>query len=122
MFKRIFNLLLPFVVITAIYLFSHYTGYECVFRRYLHVHCAGCGLTRSIHALMHLNIKDCFYYNILTFPIIGMVIFYIVLAIKDLIKKENKLFDTYFAFIVKYLWLFAILIIVSILYENICNI
>ena len=122
MFKRIFNLLLPFLIIIGLYIFSHYTGYECVFRRYLHIHCAGCGLTRSIYELIHLNIGGCLYYNILTFPIILMVIFYEGLAIRDIIKKENKLFDTYFGFIINHIVFFALLVIVSAVYENICNI
>ena len=122
MFKRIFNILLPFIIIVGLYLISHYMGYECIFRKYLHVHCAGCGLTRSINALIHLNISDCLYYNVLTFPIIGMLIFYEYLAIKDLIKKQNKLFETYFGFIVNHIVFFAGLVIVSIVYENICQI
>ena len=122
MFKRILYILLPFIIIVGLYIFSHYTGYECIFRRYLHIHCAGCGLTRSFNALFHGNISDCLYYNVLTFPIIGMLIYYEYLAIKDMIRKENKLFETYFGFIINHIVLFAGLIIVSMVYENICQI
>ena len=122
MFKRVFNILLPFIIVFGLYLFSQYTGFECIYRRYLHVHCAGCGLTRSFYALFHGNISDCLYYNVLTFPIIGMVLYYEYLAIKDLIKKENKLFDTYFGFILNHIVLIGGLIIVSLVYENVANI
>ena len=60
--------------------------------------------------------------NVLTFPIIGMLIYYEYLAIKDMIRKENKLFETYFGFIINHIVLFAGLIIVSMVYENICQI
>ncbi|MBO4245903.1 MAG: DUF2752 domain-containing protein [Bacilli bacterium] len=122
MIKRIFHLLLPFIIILGLFLISKYLGYQCIFRKYLHIHCAGCGLTRSFNALFHGNISDCLYYNVLTFPIIGMVIFYEVLAVKDIIKKQNKLFDTYFGFIVNHIIFFAGIIIVSMIYANVCNI
>ena len=122
MFKRIFNILLPFLIIIGLFLFSHYVGYECVFRKFLHIHCAGCGLTRSFNALFHLNIRDCLYYNVLTFPIIGMLIYYEYLAIKDLVKKEHKLFNVYFSFIINHIVFFGGLVLVSAIYENVCNI
>ncbi len=122
MFKRIFWFIFPFIIVVGLYVFSHYTGYECIFRKYLHIHCGGCGLTRSIYYLIHLDIKKCLYYNILTFPLLFTFGYYETLAIKDIIKKENKLFDTFFAFLEKYFIIIILLVIASMLYENICQI
>ncbi len=47
-------------------------------------------MTRSFHELFKLNIGNALYYNFLTIPFILFIIYFTILFIRDLIKKETK--------------------------------
>lgn len=119
MIKRIFFVILPIITLVVLLLISHNLGYECIFRKYLDIRCAGCGLTRSFYSLMHFKILDCIYYNILTFPLLGLLVYYEYLAIRDIVLKRDELFKKFAHFLAKGAYVIFILFLLAILINNV---
>ena len=90
----------------------------CLFKEIFSISCPGCGLTRSINALLDFNFKSSLYYNILGIPlfiILGITYFLIVL---DIIKKENYL-TSFWLFISIHYKIIIFLLILSFILNNI---
>lgn len=73
--KRIFLLGLFFA---ALFLFSWITHFQCVFLRFFHVICPGCGMTRAVKALLSLHFAEAFRYHPMVFAM-PLVVLYIAL-------------------------------------------
>ncbi|MGN0182228.1 MAG: DUF2752 domain-containing protein [Candidatus Ornithomonoglobus sp.] len=55
---------LIFVVVCCIlYVILWVTHYQCVFLKYLHVICPGCGMMRATHEILRLNFREAFEYH-----------------------------------------------------------
>lgn len=119
MIKKIIILCTPILAFLLILFLSHTLEYECIFRKYFDFRCAGCGITRSFYALIHLHILDSLYYNILTIPIIGMFIYYVYLNIKDIKNHTNDTFKVLLKFWQKYYMVIIIAILITILINNV---
>ncbi len=67
----------------------------CPFKKIFHIPCPFCGLTRSVHSLINLKIKESISYNILTIPlilfiaIINIIFIIEIISNKRIIKKEK---------------------------------
>lgn len=55
-------------------LFVYVSNIECLIYKYFHVYCPGCGITRSIHELMRLNIVR----SIRFYPTLYVVLLYVL--------------------------------------------
>ena len=97
----------------SLFIFLIHLKVPCVFKSILNVSCPGCGLTRAFKELFKLNIAKALYYNILSIPLFIFFLYWIVLLIKDIIKKENKSLDRILNLFQKYYILIIILLIIS---------
>ena len=90
--KSKFNIFI--FVILSILGICVYLKIPCIFKSIFHIPCPGCGLTRSFKAIVHLSFINSFKYNILGIPLFIFFLYFVFLELKDLVKKENKTFDT----------------------------
>ena len=86
---------------------------DCLIKKVFHIPCPGCGMTHAFAAIFSFHIMRAFKYNILAVPLFLFLIVLVFLLMKDIIKGENKCFDTVFKFVDKYKWIIIILIIIS---------
>lgn len=70
--------------------------YVCPFRKLFHIWCPGCGGTRMVKAIFHLEFYQAFRYNPLLFILLIMGLFYLLYMLiiyykeKIVIKPSNK--------------------------------
>lgn len=99
--------------IALIFLVLVLNNIPCIFKSIFHIPCPGCGLTRAFKELLKLNIPKAIYYNILSVPLLIFFIYWFILFIKDIIKKEDKSIDTIMNLFKKYWILIVILVLIS---------
>ena len=92
---------------------------DCIFKTLFNIRCPGCGLTRSIRALLKLDIISSFKYNIFG-PILFIVfIIFVILMIRDIIKNEDKTIKYTIKYLGKYYYIVIIGLIISMVINNI---
>ncbi len=109
--------LLPFVIISSIYLFvtfvlalqySNSLEHLCLFKNTTGMPCPGCGLTRSYLALLKGDIVDAFNYHPLffTIPFILLIIAFLNVGFKPSYKKllDRCLYGMLFLIMITYVW------------------
>lgn len=93
--------------------------WDCVFKKYLHFACPGCGLTRSFLAILDFNFIQAVKYNILGIPLFIIGILIICILIKDIIKNENTIMNKIYKIMEKYYILIFIILIITMIINNI---
>ncbi|HZJ82950.1 MAG TPA: DUF2752 domain-containing protein [Clostridia bacterium] len=80
--KKQILIIIPLILILAVltYIGEPSKGpiFPCVFNKLTKLHCPGCGMTRALHSLMHLNFYQAMRYNMLIFiipPLLGVYFF-----------------------------------------------
>ncbi len=91
--------------------------FPCLIKKYFHIACPACGLTRSILAIFKLDFAKSFYFNILGIPIFLTFLITYLLIFLDIIKKENYL-SYFWNFLLKHYKIIIILLIVSFIINN----
>lgn len=95
-------------------IFINYVNYECFWKKYFNITCAGCGFTRMIEALFHFDFYQAFRYNPLLFVLVILFTLYLIyVLICALLKKK------YFKSGYKSLVMMIILIMVYMLLRNV---
>ena len=84
-------------------------GLKCSMVENLHIYCPGCGGTRSVYALLHLDIISSIRYNIVVPFGIFVFLFYDIRAIISVVKKEENFFEKQ-KFILVYVFIGILLI------------
>ena len=64
---HIFVIVIFALIFLLFYIFE--LSWDCPIKKYLHFACPGCGLTRSIRALLNLNLLESIKYNVLGIPV-----------------------------------------------------
>lgn len=82
-------IILVIVLITALILYYFDIRFCPVFNLF-HIPCPGCGMTRAFKRILEGKILESFKYNILMFPLLIIILFYIITVIinKDYILTE----------------------------------
>lgn len=75
--RRNILVLLAIVLLSALYIFLDHIHFGCIFQRFLHIPCPGCGMTRALKALLALDFKAAFSYHPMVFSL-PLVVGYIV--------------------------------------------
>ena len=99
--------------IALIFLILVLNNVPCIFKLIFNIPCPGCGLSRAFKEIIKLNFAKAIYYNILSIPLLIFFIYWGILFIIDIIKKENKSIDKIISFFKKYYIIIIILIIIS---------
>lgn len=97
------TLFLGILVILLMYIF----GIPCFFYKITNFYCPGCGFTRAVFALLHLNIYQALRYNVLIIiyiPLILYCIFY-----KFILKRDCQISNLILYIILILVCLFGIL-------------
>lgn len=61
----------------------------CLSKRFLNVECYGCGMTRAIQHLIHLDFKGAAHFNKLSFIVLPLIIFAITKDLLSIILKKE---------------------------------
>ena len=97
--------ILTFIISVLNILFLYLVGYECPWKKYFDIDCAGCGATRMVIALLHFEFYQAFRYNPLMFVLLILTIFYLLyLFVCKIINVSFYKFNSN--------WLWALLIII----------
>jgi hypothetical protein len=65
--------------------------YVCPFKYFLNIPCPGCGMTRAIFCILHLNFIGALKYNILSIIVFLWLVLYFIFMIYDLIFSKDFL-------------------------------
>ena len=112
--------LIVFFLLLSIFLLLILFGlkFNCPIKSIFHISCPGCGLTRSITSLLHLDILNSIYYNILGIPLFLFLVTSYLLIVIDVIKKRNYL-QSFLHRLSKYYLVIIILLIITFILNNI---
>lgn len=89
--KRILKVIITGLIITSFLaisvMFLDVIGYECFYRHFFKIYCAGCGVTRMVKALLKGQFVKAFKYNQIFFILSFVLFFYLIYAIIVYIKN-----------------------------------
>ncbi|MDF3006033.1 MAG: hypothetical protein K0S22_2505 [Oscillospiraceae bacterium] len=57
------------LLLAAVYFFLDYIHFGCIFQRFLHIPCPGCGMTRAIKSVLVLDLVAAFLYHPMVFSL-----------------------------------------------------
>ena len=69
--------LLTCAIAGVLILLLYFLDIPCIFKKFLHIPCPGCGMTRAYIRLMHLDIKGAFSYHPLFWTVPMGLLFYL---------------------------------------------
>lgn len=64
-------------------------GIPCLFHKFTGLLCPGCGITRMILAILHLDFKSAFQYNQVVFIFSPIILYFIIRLYVSWLKSEN---------------------------------
>lgn len=84
----------------------------CLFKNIFKIPCPACGMTRAIKEIINFNIIKSFSYNILTFPLILLLILIFIFNIIDIIFNKQYI-DKIIKTILNHYHIIIIILIIS---------
>ena len=87
--KRIVYIVFIIVFLSLSLSFLELTNFECIYRKFFHIYCAGCGFTRMIKSIIKLDFYQAFRYNPLCFILFIISIPYFIYKTIIYIKTGN---------------------------------
>jgi hypothetical protein len=86
--KQGFLVLITILLIIPFLLFLELIHYKCLWHELLHIYCPGCGGTRMIMSILHLDFYQAFRYNPLLFILLILGLLYLIIML--IIYKKKK--------------------------------
>lgn len=111
--KQGFFILTFFLIAIVWFFIVSQLHYECPWLSILHIYCPGCGGTRMIFSMIHLDFYQAFRYNPLLFIMIIVGLIYLLFMIVYYIKKKVILLPSK-----KFLYLFIGILIIYTIMRN----
>lgn len=93
--------------------------WDCIFNKIFHFACPGCGLTRSLKALLSFDFMTSFRYNILGIPVFIIAILLFIIAIKDFVKNEETVLPLLYKIISKHYKIILVVLLITMIINNI---
>lgn len=87
--KRIVYIFAFVITLVLILLLLELINYKCIYRELFNIYCAGCGFTRMIKSIIHLDFYQAFRYNPLLFVFFIIFIPYFIYQIYLYIRYGN---------------------------------
>ena len=116
-FKKYFILIIPSIIILLL-LFTKVFNCPCLIKKILGIRCPSCGLTRAMRCLFQLDILSSMKYNILSVPLILILIIEIFIFLLDKIK-QTKYFDNFNTCLIKNYKVIIFILLISMSINNI---
>ncbi|MFV0498129.1 MAG: DUF2752 domain-containing protein [Candidatus Fimivivens sp.] len=63
------SIVIAILLFAAIYIYLDYIHFGCIFQRFLHIPCPGCGMTRALKSALILDWKAAFSYHRMVFSL-----------------------------------------------------
>lgn len=120
-------LLAAAIIIPLIAIYMYYAYYketdstwinQCTIHRFTGLDCPGCGGQRSLHSLLHGNIKEALRYNSLFIVGIPFLIYFYYIAIRVYVLKQKQYLQS-FVFSKKFAYTFLATILLFFILRNI---
>ncbi len=113
MLKKILIILSVVIILAAmVFLYFHNPSEEpfiiCMFNYITGLQCPGCGATRALYSLMHLDVISAIKFNLLFTLTVPLLIY---VAVRKLMNKKYKIN-------IKYLYLYVIFLVVFTIVRN----
>lgn len=115
--KSLFIIVLLFMI--YILFFKYSLEWDCIFKKSFHLACPGCGLTRSLRALLSFDLVTSIKYNILGILLYFIGVISITIMIKDLIKNEETFMPILYKIMNKYYKFIFIVLAITMIINNI---
>lgn len=74
------------LILLCIFTYAYFAGVECVYLKYFHIICPGCGMTRALRAMLEFDFVSAFTYHPMIFAM-PLVLLYILMDGKVFKKK-----------------------------------
>lgn len=117
---RIINITILFIIIMLfILLFVLNLNIPCAFKSAFGISCPGCGMTRAGKELLKLDFQNAYECNVLAIPLALCLIVSFFLIINDIIKNTNNFLIIVNKVLSKYWYVFAFLVLFSLVINNI---
>ncbi|MEG2348391.1 MAG: DUF2752 domain-containing protein [Clostridia bacterium] len=116
--KRIINiviLLVEIILFTIVVILK--VPLECMFQRYFHIACPGCGMTRAFLSILELDFISAIRYNILSVPIFAFLCIMSAGLIKDIIQNTSTTLEKAIKMFKKYSIVIILALIASFIYN-----
>ncbi len=84
----------------------------CLFKHVFGFSCFGCGMTRGFVAILYLDFKSAYEYNILSIPLFLGILIYSCCAIIDIVFRKNYILNIETIFSKKYMYIVYLLILI----------
>ena len=114
--KKILILAL-YLGLTLIFLICVKFHVPCLIKKYFHISCPGCGITRAFLCIFQFKFIESFSYNILAFPLFCFLSIALLLDINDLLFNKNYL-TSMINKLSKSYYVILLLVIVSFIINN----
>ena len=92
---------------------------DCIFKKLFGVCCPGCGLTRSLRALLRFDIISSFKYNIFGPILFIIIVIGSIFLIIDIIYNKDNTIKYGYIILGKYYYIIIICLIISMIINNI---
>lgn len=121
--KNIYKILilLSFLIIFLLFFIFDLKS-KCIFKKLFNIACPGCGLTRSIRAILSFDLIASIKYNILGIPLVLFITFSSIILLKEIIKGEDKLIPYVKKILSKYYWLVILILVITMIINNITGV
>lgn len=106
-----------FICYQVFHLKFFFPGSICLFHDIIHLYCPGCGGTRAVNALLHLNFVDSFLFHpIVPYGFFVFLYYYIGATYTFIIKKNGRL---YYRLPALLLWIALFIVAANFILRNI---
>ena len=115
---RIKNFIILAILIIFLYIIS-IIPVTCIFKSVTGILCPACGMTRAFWLIINFNFLEALYFNILSIPFFIFIIYFIFRLAIDFILGTFVFIPSLINFFKSYYWLFLVLILISLIFNNI---